>query len=175
MPRPDAISTNFIALPIAPKRMPPDFDAPRYRPNVAAILRDAGGRILVCERFDRPGAWQFPQGGIDPGETSEQALARELVEEISVAPEDYRVVERRGPYRYLLGGGRKKKGFHGQEQQYFLVDFTGAESRINVLTAHQEFRAVRWIAPWQFDLAWLPEMKREVYRAVLKDFFDVNL
>ncbi len=155
--------------------MPATGGAPKYRPNVAAILRDPGGRILVCERIDRRDAWQFPQGGIDPGETPEQAVARELSEEISVSPADYRIVERRGPYRYLLGGGRRKKGFHGQEQQYFLVDFTAPESKINVLTAHQEFRAVRWIAPWQFDLRWLPEMKRPVYRAVLKDFFGVSL
>ncbi len=147
----------------------------KYRPNVAAILRDAGGRILVCERIDCRGGWQFPQGGVDPGETHEQALARELREEISLLPEDYRVVERRGPYRYLLGNGKVKKGFHGQEQQYFLADFTAAESRINVRTAHQEFRDARWITPWQFQIEWLPPMKQPVYRAVLHDFFGVNL
>ena len=48
----------------------------KHVPNVAAILRNARGRILVCERLGVAGAWQFPQGGIDDGETPEQALAR---------------------------------------------------------------------------------------------------
>ena len=50
-----------------------------YRENVAAILRNRRGEILVCERLDHAGAWQFPQGGIDAGETPEQALVREVV------------------------------------------------------------------------------------------------
>ena len=84
----------------------------KYRTNVAAILRNAKKEILICERFGMPGAWQFPQGGIDAKETPEQALARELWEEIGVDPGDFQVVERRGPYWYLFGEGRTKKGYH---------------------------------------------------------------
>ena len=87
-----------------------------YRSNVAGILRNAQGRILVCERAQVEGAWQFPQGGVDEGESLDEALRRELWEEIGVVPEDYRIVAARGPYRYLFGEGRKKKGYHGKEQ-----------------------------------------------------------
>jgi putative (di)nucleoside polyphosphate hydrolase len=87
----------------------------QYRSNVAAILRNTRGEILVCERLNIPGAWQFPQGGVDEGETLEQALTRELREEIGVVPEDIRIVTSRGPYRYLFGGGRMKKGYHGKD------------------------------------------------------------
>ncbi len=147
----------------------------KYRANVAGILRNAAGRILVCERLGVPDAWQFPQGGIDDRETPEQALARELWEEVRVSPAHFGIVSRRGPYRYLYGNGRIKKGFHGKEQLYFLCDFTGDDAHIDVATEQPEFQAFRWIAPREFQLGWLPEMKRDVYRAVFTDFFDVRL
>src|SRR6478609_4033629 len=117
----------------------------KYRTNVAAILRNAKSEILICERFGMAGAWQFPQGGIDTGETPEQALTRELWEEIGVTAGDFRIVERRGPYWYLFGQGRTKKGYHGKEQLYFLADFTAPDSKINVATPHPEFQAFRWV------------------------------
>jgi putative (di)nucleoside polyphosphate hydrolase len=147
----------------------------KYRSNVAGILRNAAGQILVCERLGVSDAWQFPQGGIDPGETPEQALARELREEIGVLPAHFTIVERRGPYRYLYGNGRIKKGFNGKEQLYFLCDFTGDDAHIDVATEHPEFQAFRWIAPAEFRLSWLPEMKREVYRTVFEEFFGVRI
>ena len=147
----------------------------KYRPVVAAILRKPNGEILVCERLDVAGAWQFPQGGVDPGESPEEALQRELWEEIGVKPRDYTIGERRGPYRYLFGKGRTKKGFDGAEQLYFLCGFTGEEARINIETEHPEFQAYQWIAPRKFRIDWLPKMKREVYRAVFADFFQVKL
>jgi len=147
----------------------------KFRPNVAAIVRNMNGEILIAERTDVENAWQFPQGGIDKGETFEQALMRELMEEISLSPKSYRMLESRGPYSYTFTNGRKKRGYDGQIQQYFLVQLTGSESEINVRTAHQEFKSVRWIKPEQFQLSWLPPMKREVYRAVLRDFFNVIL
>ncbi len=147
----------------------------KYRANVAAILRNSAGKILICERLGLPGAWQFPQGGIDAGETPEQALTRELWEEIGVVPESFRIVAQRGPYRYSFGSGRSKKGFQGKEQTYFLCDFTHPDAGIIVQTAHPEFQAFRWVDPREFQLDWLPEMKREVYRAVFADFFAVKI
>jgi putative (di)nucleoside polyphosphate hydrolase len=146
-----------------------------YRANVAGILRNPDGKILICERLGLRGAWQFPQGGIDPGETAEQALARELKEEIGVDPGHFRIVSRRGPYRYAYGNGRIKKGYHGKEQLYFVCEFLGDDSQIDVETEHPEFQAFRWIAPADFQLSWLPEMKREVYRAVFSEMLGVEI
>lgn len=150
-------------------------DQIRYKANVAAILRNARGRILVCERLGVDGAWQFPQGGIDGGETPEQALIREVWEEIGVQAADIKIVEKRGPYRYLYGNGRIKRGWHGKEQFYFLCDYTGLDAQVNVDTEHPEFQAFRWIAPEDFRIAWLPEMKRAVYKAVMADFFRIKI
>jgi putative (di)nucleoside polyphosphate hydrolase len=147
----------------------------KYRLNVAAILRDRSGKILIGERADRPGAWQFPQGGVDEGETLEQALARELTEEISLQPSHYKIVTSKGPYFYLFGNRKVVKGFHGKEQHYFLADFTGDPKKIDVQTAHPEFRGVRWLTPTGFKAAWLPKMKRQVYREVFRDFFSMKI
>ena len=147
---------------------------PSYQQNVAGILRHRDGKILICERASIRGAWQFPQGGVDAGETAEQALARELWEEISVDPGDFRIAMKRDGYRYLFPDG-KKRGHDGKDQTYFLCDFLGDDSKINVQTEHPEFRARKWIAPSEFRREWLPEMKLAVYSSVFQDFFGIRI
>ena len=146
-----------------------------YRPAVAAILQDRSGRILICERSDTPGAWQFPQGGIEPGEAPAAALAREVLEEISLPRSFYSIAAVRGPYRYRFPAGITKKGFRGQAHHYFLLRLRGPRSLIDPAAGNREFRQTRWIRPEEFDLAWLPPMKRSAYRRVLRDFFSVAL
>lgn len=147
----------------------------QYRLNVAAILRNLQGKILVCERLKNEGCWQFPQGGVQREETHEAALGRELREEISVRPRDYRIVVKKGPYRYDFGEGVVKNGYLGKEQYYFLCDYSGEPAAIEVATAHPEFRAYRWIRPGEFDAGWLSGSKQPVYRAVFADFFNVRI
>src|ERR1700733_5174646 len=147
----------------------------RYRPNVAAIIKRTDSKILVGERSDVAGAWQFPQGGVKPPENLEQALARELQEEISLPPNEYRIIEAKGPYRYLFEKGRLKEGCNGQEQTYFLVQLLNTQASIDVETRDAEFKQVRWIEPAQFKLEWVPRFKKEVYRQVFLDFFGHNL
>lgn len=151
-----------------------------YRPNVAALILNSVGNLLICERMTLPGAWQFPQGGVDAGETLKEALYREVREEVGLLPIHYTVMAQRAGYRYLYPvDAREKKlrkhGNHGQEQTYFLCHLTAQAPAVNVNQKPQEFRAYRWILPQEFDLEWLPEFKREVYRQVMKDFFRINL
>jgi putative (di)nucleoside polyphosphate hydrolase len=147
---------------------------PIYRPSVAGIIQNAQGQVLIGERCDAAGCWQFPQGGVEPGESREAALQRELEEELGLEAAEYAVNESRGPYRYLFPPGRTKRGFHGQEQQYFLLLLRPA-AKIDFATKVPEFRAVRWIDPAEFRLDWLPEMKQAVYRQVFLDFFGLSL
>ncbi len=147
---------------------------PIYKPNVAGILRNREGKILICERVNVPGAWQFPQGGIDDGETPEQALVRELWEEIGLEDGDFRIVSQRGSYRYLFPADRKRS-HDGKDQIYFLCDFLALDAKINVATEHPEFRAWKWVLPHEFQRAWLPEMKLAVYAQVFGDFFGVEI
>lgn len=158
----------------APGAPPPDPIL--YRPNVAAILRNAQKQILVAERINVAGAWQFPQGGVDEGETHDQALVRELEEEIGVTPNLIRIVEQRGGYRYSFAKGRLKYGlFGGQEQTYYLCDYLGTDADIRLDATHQEFATFKWIEPAAFRLQWVPRFKRAVYMAVFRDFFGLEL
>jgi len=146
---------------------------PLYRPNVAFILRNTAGNILVCERSDWPGCWQFPQGGVKKNETLLEALHREVEEELGLRPGDYRILSSQGPYRYLFAGERKKGGYDGQEQQYFLGELTNAGAVIRLDDA-KEFQAVRWMSPAAYDLGWIAPMKRAVYAGVFRDFFGIE-
>ena len=147
----------------------------RYRPNVAAILQTLDGDILIAERSGIPGAWQFPQGGVDEGEDLESALRRELREEVGVAPEHFEILKSQGGYRYEFPEDHQKRlAFEGQEQTYFLCGFTGSDADI-VLDGSPEFSRHRWIRPEEFEAAWLPDFKLAVYREVMRDFFDVEI
>ena len=152
----------------------------RYRPNVAALLVNSVGNLLICERWTIPGAWQFPQGGVDAGESLLEALLREVSEEVGLEANHYEVITHREGYRYLYpehvrGKKIRKHGSHGQEQTYFLCHLKHGAPQVNVNQKQREFRAYRWILPEEFDLDWLPAFKRDVYREVMRDFFQVEL
>jgi putative (di)nucleoside polyphosphate hydrolase len=151
------------------------MSSPRYRSNVAAIIQAADQTILIGERYDVRGAWQFPQGGVKKSESGLEALFRELREEVSLKPSHYRVIDSKGPYRYLFQDGRKKEGFDGQEQFYFLVQLTASTSYVQIDTDDPEFSRIRWIEPRDFRIEWVPEFKQEVYRQVFSDFFEIGL
>lgn len=147
-----------------------------YRPNVAAILTDAQDRIFIAERVNIPGAWQFPQGGIDDGEDAEAAMFRELAEEIGVRREQVEVIEQRGGYRYAFPKPRLKYGIYGgQEQTYFRLRFLGRDADVNLDATHREFARWRWIRPDEFRMQWVPPFKRGVYRQVFLDFFGLAM
>ena len=145
-----------------------------FRLNVAGILMDARGRILICERLGNAGAWQFPQGGVDDGETLEQALFRELQEEIGVDKTSYRVSAQKGPYHYAYDGG-PIRGFDGKDQYFFLATYSGPEDAIRLDLPHPEFQAYQWISPSDFKIDWLPNMKKAMYIRVFEDLLETKL
>ena len=155
------------------------MEATLYRPNAGIIIFNKEGQLLWCKRKTGDG-WQFPQGGIDDGESAQEALLREVEEEIGLPPPSYEVIESRDGYRYLFPPEiRSKKGkrarFVGQEQTYFLCRLRKGAPPIKVDQNPREFRNHRWIEPSRFDLGWLPAFKRLVYQNVLRDFFGVVL
>lgn len=149
-----------------------------YRSNVAVLLLNRKGKLLVCERKNKKGAWQFPQGGVDMGEKMLKALAREVKEEVGLPWSCYKVIEKRGGYSYLYPDQVKKQKmyFDGQMQTYYLCRLKKGAPDIDLDTQKRpEFGRYKWIEPEDFKLKWLPEFKRQVYRAVMLDFFEVRL
>ena len=94
-----------------------------YRPCVVAVIQNQAGWLLVGERADHAGAWQLPQGGIDEGETAQEALFRELKEEIGTDQlELVRTSAVKIRYDFPAEVQRERmKAFRGQEQDWFAV------------------------------------------------------
>lgn len=129
----------------------------------------------MCERKNDRGAWQFPQGGVDGKETDLQALAREVMEEVGIPAEDYKVVDSREGYYYLYPRYiRVKKKWDGQKQIYFLCRLKKKAKGPDLGENNAEFRDFKWVKPEGFDAKCLPDFKLEVYREVMEDFFGIK-
>ena len=152
----------------------PYRDDPRpYRPCVGIMLFNAAGEVFVGNRIDVPGDhWQMPQGGIDPGETPEEAAWRELYEEVGT--QNAEIIMESGtwyPYDLPQALSRKvwKGKYRGQKQRWFAFRFLGQDDEINLTLHKPEFGEWRWLC-----LEDLPEkivpFKRPIYERVIVEF-----
>ncbi len=145
----------------------------RYRPCAGILLLNSENQIFTGERLDTPGAWQMPQGGIDPGEKPEQAALRELEEEIGVTPKSVIIEAQTKDWIYYdlpdhLQRKAFKGSFLGQRQQWFRMRLLDQDSAINIHTQHPEFGRWKWSTreSVQRDIV---AFKRNVYAAVLEE------
>ena len=139
------------------------------------MLANRTGRVFVGQRLDSSAdAWQMPQGGIDPGESAEEAAIRELGEETGVPGDLVQILARsRTEHFYDLPDdlmGRMWGGkYRGQRQYWFLMRFMGEDSDVDIQTKHQEFRAWRWAELDELERLIVP-FKRPLYHAVVEEF-----
>ena len=149
------------------------IDIDGFRPNVGIILANHHGQVLWARRIKQD-AWQFPQGGINDGESPEEAMYRELYEEIGLQSEDVEILGcTRGWLRYRLPRRLIRREQYplciGQKQKWFLLLLKSSEDRISVdHTGSPEFDGWRWVSYW-YPLGQVVSFKREVYRRALRE------
>lgn len=149
------------------------IDADGFRPNVGIILTNSRGELLWARRIGGQDAWQFPQGGIKQHETAEQALYRELQEEVGLSPQDVEILGvTRGWLRYRLPARyvrQQQPVCVGQKQKWFLLRFIGSDDQIDLtLNDSPEFDYWRWVSYW-YPINNVVAFKRDVYRRALRE------
>lgn len=149
------------------------IDADGFRPNVGIILANDCGQVLWARRIHQS-SWQFPQGGIHPRETAEEALFRELYEEVGLEHQDVEVLAcTRGWLRYRLPQRMVRRHSQpvciGQKQKWFLLRLASSEDRVRMdLSSKPEFDGWRWVSYW-YPLGQVVSFKRDVYRRAMKE------
>ncbi len=151
------------------------LDREGFRPNVGIVLLNRHNQVFWGKRI-RTLSWQFPQGGIDQGETPEQAMFRELNEEVGLHPHHVAILARTQDWlRYEVPEKfirRDARGFYrGQKQIWYLLQLlqTTHDEEINLeATNAPEFDAWEWHDFW-VPLTTVVEFKRDVYSRALNE------
>ena len=153
------------------------IDDDGYRPNVGIVICNKEGQVLWARRYGQH-SWQFPQGGINPGESPEQAMYRELYEGVGLTRKDVRILAvTRNWLRYKLPKRLvrwdTKPVCIGQKQRWFLLQLLCEDKEVNVTRSKSpEFDGWRWVTYWYPDRQ-VVSFKRDVYRRVMKEFSSV--
>ena len=149
----------------------------KYRKCVGMMILNARNQILVGRRLDHPsGYWQMPQGGIDENENPEEAVWREMMEEIgtnnaSLINSSQEWISYDIPTETLntLPWGDK---YIGQIQKWFLFRFTGIDNDINVGTENPEFSEWQWMDYDKISQNAVP-FKKNVYQKIQSEFKNI--
>lgn len=130
------------------------IDADGFRANVGIILSNDAGKLLLAGRIGSKG-WQFPQGGMQGGESAEEAMFRELHEEVGLRKSDVEVLGATSDWlRYRLPEKFVRHGSKplciGQKQRWFILRLTGPDERVRVdRSVTPEFDRWRWVEFWR--------------------------
>jgi|TARA_B110000196_G_C21091828_1_gene637947 putative (di)nucleoside polyphosphate hydrolase len=148
------------------------IDNDGFRPNVGIILANERGQVLWAKRVGQD-AWQFPQGGIESHESPEEALYRELREEIGLEKDSVEVVgSTKGWLRYRLPKRMLRQnasGFVGQKQKWFLLKMLSDDKTVTFERSKTpEFDLWQWVTYW-YPLGQVVSFKQDVYRKAMKE------
>lgn len=149
------------------------IDQEGFRANVGIILANGKGKVFWARRVGQD-AWQFPQGGIAENETPEQAMYRELYEEIGLRPEHVKIVaSTKGWLRYRLPKRLLRHNSEplciGQKQKWFLLHYQSTDDAVRLdLHEKPEFDHWNWVSYW-YPVDRVVSFKRGVYSRALKE------
>jgi putative (di)nucleoside polyphosphate hydrolase len=149
------------------------IDSEGYRANVGIIVSDDTRAVLLGGRVGQTG-WQFPQGGILESESPEQAMYRELEEELGLMPDDVELLgstsdwlSYRLPDRFIRRNSRPL--CIGQKQRWFLLRLLSSEDKLQLDRSElPEFDRWRWVDFWR-PVKEVIYFKRRVYVQALDE------
>ncbi|MFT3741936.1 MAG: RNA pyrophosphohydrolase [Gammaproteobacteria bacterium] len=150
------------------------IDQSGLRLNVGIILANQQNQLFWGRRAGALEIWQFPQGGIQQPETPEQAMYRELREELGLRPEDIKIlgVTRNWLSYYLpkhLRRTHTKPFCIGQKQKWFMLRLLSDEAAIHFdATDYPEFSDWRWVDYW-YPVQQVITFKKSVYKRALEE------
>lgn len=149
------------------------IDQEGFRANVGIILANAERKLLLAGRAGSKG-WQFPQGGVQLGESTTDAMYRELHEEIGLEAGDVEVLgETREWLYYRLPDKYLRRGSLplciGQKQRWFMLRLVGSDERVRFDRGPDpEFDRWRWVDFWR-PVNEVIYFKRRVYARALHE------
>lgn len=152
------------------------IDKEGYRANVGIVVCNNKKKVLWAKRTNED-AWQFPQGGINEGESPKEAMFRELKEEVGLEPSHVEIIARTKdwlrydvPKNWIRRDWRDR--YKGQKQIWFLLRLTGRDSDVSLKnTKKPEFDAWRWDDFWS-PVDQIIDFKRDVYEQALKELYE---
>ena len=145
----------------------------KFRQAVGILILNTKNKIIAFQRSDFPESWQAPEGGIDNNETPQEAMKREVYEEIGLKKEDYTILKQGSEsFTYLFKDGKENHfGFDGQAKLFFLIKLNKeVQFQYDIMKEEIEFCDYKVLENAEELLKLVPEFKKELYKNVLNDF-----
>ena len=138
----------------------------KLRKNVLAVIFDQDSNVLIVSRVNDPLHWQFPQGGVNENETNEEAIIRELGEELGTT--DFTILDQ-CPEKHTFYFPKRliRDENLGQEQTIILLKFNGSTRALKV--DRRELGGFLWVSQEQIE-KFLHEYRKPVWHIVMKYF-----
>jgi putative (di)nucleoside polyphosphate hydrolase len=152
------------------------IDSLPYRKGVGLMILNKECKVFVGKRNDvRQDAWQMPQGGVDDGESAEDAVFREMEEEIGNNYGEIIACTKK-EYSYEIPDYLIQKlwdgKYKGQNQRWYLLRYLGQDKDINInASSESEFKDWKWLEIEELVHKIIP-FKRTLYLNVIEEFRD---